>query len=41
MTLKDGEIVTIEWADSKVTRKLPDEAPILILLPTIVGSGRE
>jgi len=37
----DGGVVSIDWADDKVTASLPADAPIVIFLHTVTGSVKE
>jgi len=41
MTAPDGALLSIDWTDDDATRALPADAPIMIVLHTVTGSGRE
>ena len=37
----DGGEISIDWADDPMSRKLPEDAPILAILHTITGKLRD
>eukprot|EP00928_Gymnodinium_smaydae_P044455 TRINITY_DN29657_c0_g1_i1.p1 TRINITY_DN29657_c0_g1~~TRINITY_DN29657_c0_g1_i1.p1 ORF type:complete len:425 (-),score=48.46 TRINITY_DN29657_c0_g1_i1:247-1521(-) len=40
ITLDDGGTVSIDWANDETTAALPENAPIVICLHTVTGSGK-
>jgi len=41
LTMPDGGRVTVEWLDTENQRRLPSDAPLLLVLPTLCGRGDE